>query len=192
MSETTRMWVSSIVSVGNGVVMAGAYAFAMFDDRNSPAGSGLRTPGPDLRVQVERQDRAMLLVLAPRLARDAPHDLELVAVRVVPVQGLRDPVVRRATERAHLGQDPCRAGEVLDGRDLPRQVIEPDRSTRGARRVRTDREQSEIVVIGAAGRPHEDGLATHLVGDDLEAEDPAVELCGDGRVADEQDGVVET
>ena len=46
-------------------------------------------------------------------------------------------------------------------------------------------------MVRAAGRPHEDGLATELVGDDLEAEDAAVELGGDGRVPDEQDGVVE-
>ena len=46
-------------------------------------------------------------------------------------------------------------------------------------------------MVVAAGRAHEHGLAAELVGDDLEAEDAAVELGGDRRVADEQDGVVE-
>ena len=86
-----------------------------------------------------------------------------------------------AAEGARLGQDARRVREVLDGRDLPGEVVEPDRPARRARRVRPDREQAEVVVVVAAGRPHEDGLATELVGDDLEAEDAAVELGGDGR-----------
>ena len=46
-------------------------------------------------------------------------------------------------------------------------------------------------MVVAAARAHEDGLAAELAGDDLEAEDAAVELGGPRRVADEQDGVVE-
>jgi hypothetical protein len=87
------------------------------------AHAGRPTPGPDLGVEVERQDRAVLFVLTPRLARDAPHDLELVAIGVVPIERLRDAVVRRPTESAGLGQDPSRVREVLDGRDLPGQVV---------------------------------------------------------------------
>ena len=46
-------------------------------------------------------------------------------------------------------------------------------------------------MVVATARAHEHGLAAELAGDDLEAEDPAVELGRPGRVADEQDGVVE-
>src|SRR5687768_3643564 len=55
--------------------------------------SGLGAPATHFRVHVEGQDRAVLLVLAPRFARDAPHDLELVAVRVGAVERLRDAVI---------------------------------------------------------------------------------------------------
>ena len=46
------------------------------------------------------------------------------------------------------------------------------------------------MVLPAAGA-HEHGLATELARDDLEAEDPTVELGGPLGVADEQDGVIE-
>src|SRR5205085_3925644 len=50
----------------------------------------LGTPPAHLGVDVERHHRAMLLVVAPRGARDAPHDLELVAVGVGAVERLRN------------------------------------------------------------------------------------------------------
>jgi hypothetical protein len=48
-----------------------------------------------------------------------------------------------------------------------------------------------VVVVAGCGA-HEDRLATELVGDDLEAEDPAVELGRDRSIANEQDRVVES
>ena len=59
-----------------------------------------------------------MLVLAPRLARDPPHDLELIAVRIPAVERLRDAVVARPSERAGRAERPRRLGEVLDRRDL--------------------------------------------------------------------------
>ena len=73
---------------------------------------------------------ALVLELAPRLARDAPHDLELVAVGVGAVERLRHAVVRRAAERARLRQDLRGAGEVVDGRDLPGEVVQPGAARR--------------------------------------------------------------
>ena len=75
MSATTRMWVSSIPSAGKPSLTA-----------VRPTSSRLagRSPAPDLGIDVERHDRAVLLVVAPRLARHAPHDLELVAVGIGP------------------------------------------------------------------------------------------------------------
>src|SRR6478752_2363530 len=98
------MWVSSIVALlrpGFG------------SDRAA------RPPAPDLGVDVERHDGAMLLGVAPCLARDAPHDLELVAVRILAVERLGDAVVGRAAKGARLGQDTRGAGQVLDRRHLP-------------------------------------------------------------------------
>lgn len=46
-------------------------------------------------------------------------------------------------------------------------------------------------MVVPAGGPQEDRSAAHLGADDLEAEDAPVEVDGDVRVADPQDGVVE-
>ena len=100
-------------------------------------------------------------------------------------------MVARAAEGAVLGEDPARVGEVLDGRDLPGQVVQTDRAARRTRRRRTDREQAQVVVVVATGRAHEHGLATELAGHDLEAEDARVELGRRLRVAHEQDGVIQ-
>src|SRR4029078_2761932 len=59
-------------------------------------GAGRPEPG-DLRVDVQRHHRAVLLELAPGVARDAPHDLELVAIGVVAVERPRADGVARAT-----------------------------------------------------------------------------------------------
>ena len=92
-------------------------------------------------------------VLAPRLARHAPHDLELVAVGVGAVERLAHAVVGGAPEGPGRGQDSAAARQVLDGRDLPGEVVQPDRAARRARRVRSDGEQAEVVVVvPAAGR----------------------------------------
>ena len=67
-------------------------------------------------------------------------------------------------------------GQIVDRRDLPGEVVQADRAARRARRVRSDREQAEVVVVVAARRAQEDGPAPKALLDDLEAEDPAVEL----------------
>ena len=89
------------------------------------------------------------------------------------------------------GQDPGRLDEVLDGRDLPGEVVEPDRAARRPRRVCAHGEEAEVVVVLAAGRTQEDRTTAERALDDLEAEDPAVELRRPRRVTHVQDGVVE-
>jgi hypothetical protein len=59
----------------------------------SGRGGSRGTPATDLRVQVERQHDTLVRILAPRLARDPPHDLELVAVGVGAVERLAHAVV---------------------------------------------------------------------------------------------------
>src|SRR5262245_14042172 len=87
----------------------------------SGVSSGLRCPEPgDFRLDVERHHDAALLVLAPRLAGNPPHDLELVAIRILSVERFRDPVVTRSAERPGITEGPRRIGEILDRRDLPR------------------------------------------------------------------------
>ena len=75
--------------------------------------------------------------------------------------------------------------------DLPCQVVEPHRAAGRARRVRPDREEAEVVVVLAVGGPHEHGPPAEGRLDDLETEDPAVELGGRRGVAHVQDCVVE-
>src|SRR4249920_440485 len=104
MSATTRMWVSSIPSVGKPSLTV----------RPSRSRLVRRSPAPDLGGDIERHDRAVLLVVAPRLARHAPHDLELIAVGIVPVERLRDAVVGGTAQGAGLGQEPGGIGEILD------------------------------------------------------------------------------
>ena len=62
----------------------------------------------------------------------------------------------------------------------------------GARGIRPDREEPQVVVVVAGAGAHEDGAAAEGVLDDLEAEDASVERRRRGRVADIQDGVVES
>src|SRR6185503_17884728 len=130
------------------------------------------------------------LGVAPRFARDAPHDLELVAVGIGTVERLGDAVVARATEGAGIAKLARGRGEVLDGRDLPGEVVQADRATRRTRRLRADREEAEIVVVVAVPGTHEHGATLDVV-DDLEAEEAAVEIRRRLRVADVEDGVVE-
>ena len=47
---------------------------------------GIPSPAGDFRIEVQRLDDAALFVVAPRVAGHAPHDLELVPVRVRSVQ----------------------------------------------------------------------------------------------------------
>src|SRR5262245_42570548 len=132
-----------------------------------------------------------MLELAPELPRDAPHDLELVAVGVLSVERLRDAVVARAAERPDPTQLARRGREVLDRRDLPGEVIEAGRAARRPRRALADREQAQVVVVLPAARAHEHGTSAELARHDLEAEDAPVEVARDLSVADVQDGVVE-
>jgi hypothetical protein len=100
-------------------------------------------------------------------------------------------MVRGTAERSGCGQDPGGLRQVVDGRNLPGQVVEPHRTAAGPWSGRAHGEQTEIVVVVTTGGPHEDGLAAHFGADHLEAEDPTVELGRLRGVANEQDGVVE-
>src|SRR5260221_3346968 len=110
--------------------------------------SGLRarhrrstTESLELLLDVEGADHAPMLVLAPRLARNAPHHLELVAVGITAVERLRDAVVARSAERAGGRKDvPC-LRQVRDRRDLPREVVQPNRAARRVLCLRPDREE---------------------------------------------------
>src|SRR5439155_2425566 len=145
----------------------------------------------DLAFDVERANRAAMLVLAPRVTRNAPHDLEFVAVRISAVERFRDAVVARSPERAGRGEHIPSGREVGDRRDFPGEVVQPDRATRRVLRLRPDREQPEVVVVTLERAAQEDRLPVHLATDDLEPEDPRVELGSPLGIANEQDGVVE-
>ena len=110
------------------------------------------------------------------IAGHGPHDLELVAVRVMRVERLRRAVVALADQRTGSEQRLSGVHEVFDATDLPRQVVEADGAADRARRAVADREQPEVVIVLGAlgaeeGRPHR----LPIVMDGLESEDVSVE-----------------
>jgi len=64
-------------------------------------------------------------------------------------------------------------------------VVQPDRAARRVLRLRPDREEPEVVVVALERAAEEDRLPAHLFADDLEPEDPGVELGGALGVANE-------
>ena len=130
------------------------------------------------------------LVVAPLLARQQVHDLELVPVGVVAVEALRRPVVGLAHERACPEQVTASRGELVDRAHLPGEVVQPDRPARRTGRLGADREQAQVVVVV---RPlgAEEGHEVAFAGDDLEAEQVAIEAACPVEVPYVQDGVVE-
>ena len=79
-----------------------------------------------------------------------PHHLELVAVGVVGVDALGRAVAGLAGEGVEVRQREPGLLELLDGVDLPRQVVEPEGAAR-AGRLGADPEQAEVVVVARTG-----------------------------------------
>jgi D-amino peptidase len=154
------------------------------------AGRLVAAPAGDGRVQVERDDHLALGQLGrPVLGRDPPHHLELDAVRVLGVQGLRHAVITLPHQRPGLDQSGPGPDQVLERADLPSQVVQAD--LRLARRLPgADIEQAEIVVVDRVRRAQERGAAGNLH-PDLQAEGLPVELDGAVQPVDVEDGVVE-
>src|SRR3954454_14587629 len=87
-------------------------------------------PPADLRTHVEGVHRGRVLVLAPRLARDHPHDLELVAVRVDAVDALGRAMARFTGVGAGLHEGLASLLQLVDRVDLPGEVVQPDGAPR--------------------------------------------------------------
>src|SRR5262245_40804500 len=82
------------------------------------------------------------------------------------------------------------AHQIVDRGHLPRKVVQPDLPALWERRVRTDSEQREVmVVVGRAGT-EEHGIASYRT-DDLEVERLLIELTRRLRVAHVQHGMVQ-
>jgi hypothetical protein len=148
--------------------------------------------------EIERTDPLARVerLLVEQFRRDEPDDLELETVRVPAVEALGRAVVRAADKRVGFGQ-PMRGGlELVERVDLPRQVVEADAGATGRRRgrARPHLEQPQVVVVGRAGRLEEGGPgeAVRRHRNRPEPEDVTVERDAAGKLADEQDGVVQT
>src|SRR5437764_1421211 len=76
--------------------------------------------------QVERADRttAVACGVVEKVGRDQPDDLELDAVGVLAVEALGGSMVARSDEGVRFGQPVGGALELVEGVDLPRQVVE--------------------------------------------------------------------
>jgi uncharacterized damage-inducible protein DinB len=161
--------------------------------RGSRRGAGRLVAAPlgDRRVEVERGDHVPLGQLGrPVPRRDPPHDLELDAVRVLGVQGLRHAVIALAHQRPGLDQPGPGLDQVLERADLPGQVVQADLRLPG-RLPRPDLEQAEVVVVDRIRGAQERGPAGDLQAD-LETEGLPVELHGPVQAVDVQHGMVET
>ncbi len=117
----------------------------------------------DLARQVERRDRAATLLHGSAVEQVGGHEpdhLELEAVRVLGVQALGRPVVGGADEGIGAGQCVGEVAEVGERRDLPREVVEPDRAATGwaVTGLAAHAEERDVVVIGRARRLQERAL----------------------------------
>ena len=111
-----------------------------------------------------------------------PHHLELVAVGVLGVDALGRAVARLAGEGVEVGQGEPRLLELLDGVDLPGQVVEAEAAA-GSRRLGADPEQAEVVVVAGPGQAQEGGVGARFARHDLHRRTPAGRrrCCARGR-----------
>lgn len=130
------------------------------------------------------------IVVAPLIARDHPHNFELVAIGIFGVEGLRRAVIALADEGPKFSEGDAGGGEVFEAWDLPGEVIEADAARPGRRGVGADFEQAEVVVVGGAGGA-EKGHAAALAGDLLEGEGGAIESDRPFEIANVEDRMVE-
>ena len=92
--------------------------------RHELGGGAHARPAGDVGLEVEALDGGRVLELAPARAGEHPHDLELVAVGVLPVDALRRAVARLAAVGAEADQRGAGLDELVDGVELPGQVVE--------------------------------------------------------------------
>nr|WP_240484275.1 hypothetical protein [Pseudarthrobacter sulfonivorans] len=86
---------------------------------------------------------------------------------------------------AGVRQGPAGLGELIDGVQLPREVVEPDAATHRRRRGGAYAEEAEVVVVAGAGQPQECSVRSRFAGDHFHAEDVGVEALGPVKVGDE-------
>lgn len=124
-------------------------------DGDTHPAAGLTAVALPLAVQVEAADPlagGQGVVVEP-VGRDQPDDLELEPVRVLSVEALGGAVVGAADQGAGGGQSLGGDGELVEGVDLPGQVVEADGGSArgGAAGGPAELEQAEVVVVGGAG-----------------------------------------
>ena len=129
---------------------------------------------------------------SPHASRGTRHDLELVPVRISPIERLAHAVVARAGERARLGERALRTRQVLDGGHLPGQVVQAHRAARRTWRLGADFEEAEIVVVLASRRAHEGSPHARRALQLLESKDAVVEVGGPVHVPNEEDRVIQS
>ena len=127
----------------------------------------------------------------PLVAREHPHELELVAVGVGAVDALGRAVTRLAGVGVSVEERSAGVGELVDGVELPGEVVEADRAASPGFVGGADAEQAEVVVVLGAGQSQERCVGAWFAGDDIHAEDVGVEAHRAVEVGDEQDGVIE-
>src|SRR5690606_8474369 len=100
-------------------------------------------------------------------------------------------VVGRPDQRAGRRQALAHGGELVERGDLPGQVVQADGALPGigGRGPVTEREERDVVMVGAGRGPHED-VGAGTVDDGREAEHVRVEAAVRLRVTDVQDRVV--
>ncbi len=100
-----------------------------------------------------------MLVRAPLVAGQHPHQFELVAVGIGAVDALGGAVAGFAGVGAGVEQGLAGGGELVDGVELPGQVVEADATASLGSAGGADAEQAEVVVVARAGSRRNAALA---------------------------------
>ena len=87
----------------------------------------------------------------PLVAGEHPHELELVAVGVGAVEALGGAVAGLAGVGAGVEQRLAGGGELVDGVELPGEVVEADGAAALGAAGGADAEQAEVVVVARSG-----------------------------------------
>ena len=135
---------------------------------------------------------AAVLVVAPLVAGEHPHDLELVAVGVGAVDALGGAVAGLAGVGARVEQRVAGVLELVDRVDLPGQVVEPDAAAPLGAAVGPTPNRPRSWWLPERGSRRNAALARGSRAATAMPKTSAVEALGAVQVGDEQDGVVET
>jgi hypothetical protein len=104
-------------------------------------------------------DRRSVLIGAPFVAREHPHELELVPVGIGAVDALGGAVARLSGVGVGVEERGAGGSELVDGVELPGEVVEADGALSPWSVASPDTEETEVVVVPERGSRKNAALA---------------------------------